>query len=847
MSGEIDAGSGARSATASRSPRETWTRYAALLLLAVVAWWVFDGWASERGAVPDPRIASERDELAPGAAEPTAANGPSAIDPARRAVDEEPAAAPAPSASAVRNGELLVRVLDLAGHPLSGAYIEVRPDAPDGTPIGSQPLPPSWPEFLPEGADPAKVDGAARQLAVTDARGEFLARALPCDFPLQVFASGSVPPTSGRTVIPSDTARAELELRVVMHGCLRGRIAYADGAPAAHVPVRSFQRGTDGVVRDPIEANDDGRFELCGLANGFTSWRIEVPGESSRCTRIDAPVVDVGTVEIARTHATEVRLILTGAPTALRYDGWVIQAFSNGRLVSSTGAHRSGTTTLELPAGRVQLDLVRGGERVGSCSATVPCGAVEFALGALVAGLAIENAPVPAGVACGMQLRGLDADPSEAGRRRPPCFALPPQHMESLAAWSGAVLELWMLPPGGYDVSLLDAQGIAHSVGSVWLKAGERARIVAPVSGVGVIAGIVRDALGAPVPNLALQAARPALEGAVTRSESTRTRADGAFELVALRSGKWIVFPRSRGPESSEAVVVELAANQRVELELHAGRSGALEVEIGGANGPHARVGVSVVPRGAGVNAAATTRATTDRGGLARFDELCEGEYDVRASWREPGSEAPVVELRSVLVRGGATTKLRFDAADARSVIRFTRDGRPFDAWSGGVVFSSSGRSHLRELPGVERRYTATLGRGPHLFLLYAPPEFPRIHPDRDLNHCQLAYVEDVPEPGTPLEVALRGADIAVRMRGDGGALPLARLIRIGPFEDVWGKAGFDRLMYFDASGDARRFADVPVGAVIELENAGWGARGPVERVHVTSTAELVVEWPPAR
>jgi hypothetical protein len=746
-------------------------------------------------------------------------------------------------------GVLHVTVVDSDGSAIEGVFVEVRPDVPDSTPLGLQALPAGWPEFLPPGCDPAEADGLARQYAATDARGTFLARALPCEQALLVVASERVPVTQSRVTIPAALGHAALELRIATHGCIEGHLVWDDGTPAAHVRVRSFERGSGGQLAAPIEADDAGVFRLCGLSGGASSWRIEVPGQLSRCTRIDAPVVDVGRIEIPRPCRTEVRLRLSGAPAALRYDGWRIHAYSGGKLVSSVGSERDGTTLLELPSGEVQLDLTRGGQLVCSQRMRVPCATLDFELDEHVAGLSIENPPLPAGVPCGIKLLGLAACARDGGRHTPPFFSVAAAQMDSLAAWDGAQLDLWMLPAGGYDVHLVDANGVDAHVGRVWLEAGLRARVVARPTGAGSIAGHVRGADGTPIADFALQACQRVyeVEGGLQRRRHARSAPSGEFALTKLPAGPWTVFPKSLGPESSFAVEVDVRPGETTQVELQGAPLGALDVQISAAGEPRAQVVAIVEPHGDGVSEAASIRKLTDRAGRVSFGELCEGEYDVHTTWRERAGGAWVNESRRVRVAAAATTSLAIDSEQARSEIRFTRDGSPFDAWQGGVVFSALGRSHLRVLPGSQRAHSAALGPGPHLFLLYAPPEFPRLDPDQDLNHCHVAYVPDVAATAPTVTVELRGADVVVHARGAGAALPLARLIRIGPFEDVWGKAGFDRLLYVDEPSGVRRFRDVPVGAVIELENAGWRVSGAVQRVCVTSETDIDIEWPPLR
>lgn len=744
-----------------------------------------------------------------------------------------------------RIGELRVAVFDSLDKPIFGVYVEIRPDKGDALPSSMQGLPEGWPEFLPVCGNPETLDGVKRQLALTDESGVFIARGLPCDEALVVDLSGTVPITRRRALIPGNTGSAELNVHLALHGCIRGTIVFADGSAAADQPVRSFQRGSMGIIPEPITADLQGRFEICGLAAGPAEWRIESPGEVSRCTLVDAPIVDVGTIVIPRLHWTTISLSVADAPAELRFDGWLLQAFHGGRLISSVNGHRSGTTQIELPHGDVRIDLVRGGRRALSYACRVPCDPIQLELGGHLARLTIEGAPVRSGQPCGIRLLGV----ARAGEERlaPSRHFLAAGQMSSIASWQDADLQLWMLVPGDYRVLLSDEVGETYDLGVVSLHAGEHRRMVARPTGRGTIRGSARDGAGAPAPGVVVQACQLALEfeGLRNRRQTTKTAEDGTFELVNLSSGSWTVFPKSRGPESAEARTVEVAPGEQASIELLVGRPGVLDVEVLDAGRPCARASVRVEPRGDGLRDGATNRSVTDNAGRARFDALCEGEYDLCVSWQGATSGTWIEELRSVFVPGGEVAFLRIDSAQGLARVRFERNGEPFEDWRGAVVFSNLGRSHLRPLPGRDRISEGVLGRGAHLFLLYAPASFPKLHPDRDLNHCRIAYAPELDATLQPITVELRGADVTVRTSSPGASLPLARLIQIGPFRDVWGTEGFDRIVYEDEGPNLRRFRDIPVGAVIQLEDAGWGAVGAWTQVQVLSERGLEIEWPP--
>lgn len=743
------------------------------------------------------------------------------------------------------SGTLVVKVLQEDGAPVPGAFIQVFPEQPVSTlPQGASDRPRIWPELL---SPRLKWKGPAtpmRRVSGTDQDGELVLENLPCDVPLAVTASEVGAPLRSLATIPSTTRREVVEFRVISQGCIRGTLQWSDGSPARDVKVQSLEEDARGLQSPPVRPGKDGAFELCGLPFGRVRWRVDLMSELSRCTTIDAPVVDVGVIQLPKLHPFEVHVFTSDAPQGPLYVSLYAKIYHEGKYIGEEHVSNIGRMRTKLPAGAVQVDIVTtaGRNPLASRSATVPGDPLEIQIDGMFATLRIRNPPVKKGTHFAIRLSPQSDVDAPSGTRPRRAIQLHSGHSPCPFAWSDTELGVMMVPPGNYEVLLCEDARVAIRLGRVTLKAGQTTTLVPEDSTPGSIHGRIKDTSGKPLARVPVTAGLAAFERQSSEQERKQAISDdeGQFSFNHLTPGRWVVFPASLHAFSSEARVIEVPPATSVDVDLVSGAVGRIVGRVFRGERPFPNASVFLGQ----ADAYSSTTARADAHGEYEFTGVSPGSYRIQATMEAP--DETLFVARYADLRAGEKLRVDFkpDVDPVRILVQ--RNGAVFTDWEYGMAFTSSGHGWLTTYPSDPTAFFAPkLDPGPVLLLLGAPKTFasPTNHPTWTYY---AAFVDKVPDAATVVNARVDGPDIIVEAREPGGALPSARLEEIGSFRDFFGPDPFYGFVYVDEAPGRRRFPDVPIGARVVVE---MGSSPEDDRVdlRVESSRDITLSWPPQR
>lgn len=742
-----------------------------------------------------------------------------------------------------RSGRLLVRVSDEEGRPISQALVQVFL-GPSRERSSALILPRVWPRPpMPRGDRPSSLD-PLEIYPWTDEHGEIRFELLPCDVSLTVIASGTVPETRGTTEIQSKTGSQEVVLRVVRFGALSGKLVWEDGEPAEEQPVRSLEESA--MTNRATLSLPDGSFKLMGMPAGLVAWRVDIPGECSRTARIDQEVVDVGVVRLRRLHEIKVRLFLSDPPEGVNYKRFSARVCHDGRIIDDLMFPRDGRLVAQAPAGTVQIDLFRPEGLLCSRIVTVPATPLEICLDALVSELRILHPPVAKESRFSLWLvPEPEAGPVDATRTTRG-LSYGSWGTESPLLWRDAELSLTMQLPGTYDISLRVEDREPVHLGRATLVAGTVTTLEPEDATPATLRGRLIDLDNKPITHAPVAAALVAFD---TGSRSSRKRVltdsaeDGRFLFEGLCPGRWILFPESLGPFAREARSLDLKPGSAVDIDLIAAQPGRITGSVRSSGEPFPSAVLYLSPRGESATRIVHETKSDASGGYA-FEQIFPGSYELRAILRDPSPSTVVRarQIRNVEVRPSETVSVDFDADVGQARIVVKRDGETFTDWSVAVVLTSDGVSWLRAVPGEPTVFVARLDPGPCLFMFQASKTFPILDGRSPPDCFHFAYLASVPAGAQEVVANIDGADLVVQASVPGTAMPIARFVRIGPFEDVqW----TGQMIYVDESAGRRRFPAIPVAATVVLESSGLTWVSARREIRIDSRQELTVPWPP--
>ncbi len=753
-------------------------------------------------------------------------------------------------------GRLHVRVLEADRKPIAKAFVEVWPGDPS-SPNGRARFPRIWPQFYSPRIDwhGRKFD-ALHQLSATDEKGELWIESLPCDVPLIVSASEAVAPIKIDTTIPSDVRTREIELVAFAHGCLRGRIVWDDGSPAKRVAVTPFVDNANGAFRQPEFTDKDGRFEICGLQHARVVWRIDVAGELSRSTLIDAPIVDVGEIRLPRLEELELQVHASHVPKYFGYNVIYARIYQHGELIETSrkardrepgGFDELGHLKTRVPAGPTHIEL-QGIDRVQIVrDVIVPTDPVEFDLDGAFAELHIDKAPIDKAHSFAVVLCPEPATPDALGGKSQVFYSW---DASQRVGWRDDDLVLLMCDPGNYEVFSAVDDGPKLDLGHIALVAGQTTTLVPGDVRLATVHGRLIDANSNPIAGGTVLAIHPALEHLRERKRRTMTSAkDGTFEMKDALPGRWTIFPDSLGPGSAEAKTIDVKPGDEIALDLVVGGLAKLSGHVRVSGRPFANASICVDPCSY-VDDASRRVTRTDASGAYSIEKLYPGRYQVDATASDDSKNFWAVQVRNVELHAGESLEVDFDADVGSLRMRVEMEGQPLTdptEWSGAIASTSSGMSWLHPIIGEPGVFTVTLEPGPCLVMLVAPKSFPSREPGTQPSFYSFAFLESIEPDKREVVANVHGGELVVRSSAEGAPLPFARLLRVKSIENRYASLGVDGVVFVDDQPGVRRFPSIPLGATLELSSSYPSSPRDSIEVHVDSTEPVIIDWPPKR
>ena len=742
-------------------------------------------------------------------------------------------------------GSLRVRVLDENHTRRTGAFVIAIPSGQGVPKELLSGLLGEWPDFY-------RPSGPGAQPSVTDETGELLIERMPCGVPLNVTASRTIPKTEGETTIDPKVRLGEIEIVAAGRRCIHGRVVWDSGAPAVMpdgIGVHCLDATGPGSGLARTGCNNAGEFTLCDVPSGRVSWRVDWPGEYSRCTRVDSGVVEVGDIVLRRALDCEGRVYLTNAPKDFSYGGMDIAFYQDGRLVGTAGlVDDDGRFRQRLLVGSVQMELNVARNRIASVTQTIPSRELLICLDPFVGGLRVKNLeidvrqkPLLKLVDVGGERRGLGDGPQVAH-----------EHFlggtESVVRWNDRDLQAWFLTPGKYDV-YVGCRGDSTLIcaGRAEIAPGVECVLDASKIARGSIRGTVKTSDGVEVAGTSVIVCPSTLlwSGAY-KPHLISTDEHGGFKVPDAAPGAWTVFPESRGPESPEAEAIEVKPGTAVDVLLTMARPGGIE-------GTARRYGAAATGASVSIQAECDPSASLrpqvhdqklGEDGVFRFTDLVPGRYHVSLYSGQPGTRERRQAWYFVDVRAGEITRVAIDLDLVLTTLNVTRHGAPFDTIDDGYVAGTGGVNRLERLDDAGTKWGVKLPDGPCLFLI-SSKDFGSLDTPYTPSGYLAAYVRSPFVASNELNVDLGGATLVIRRRNEAAELPWPYLQSIGAIADVAQYMG-RRVLASTDDGMTRRVVCVPVGSTVLLES-DRSSGGPLlsKQVVVGSSAEIEILWPP--
>lgn len=746
-----------------------------------------------------------------------------------------------------RAGHIRVRVLDIDGSPISGAYVDVAPEAL-GSPKGrADKRPPHWPEFFPV---PPRRNGRPQLelLSLTGVDGNYDTPELPCATSLVVTArlKGAVCATT--VAIPADAAWALIEMRLPQDRCMKGRLVWNDGK-AARLSIQSLEEDATGRTPMPVQCLPDGTFELCGLRRGENRWRVVLPGETSRVVESIQALTDVGDIAIASRHKTEVQLThgtSQGPPDFSAFGADIVQ---QGNEVDHSMFNKDGLLELLLPSGPTTINVTRREGWLTSVQATVPCARIVIPVADITGELCLINSSFSNTSKFAIHLQPV----GELGDRNVRHQARPAVSYNSWSTttplqWRGNDLFVTMLVPGSYDILLAVNDGYAVRIGNAVIAAGRTSTLSAALEPMGSLQVTLRNSAGEVVAGLDVVAAIEALDRSTSNRQRIERRTDsvGRASWTSLPSGRWLVFPKTSGPESDVAQSVDVLPSVATELQIVVEMPGSLRGKVLSIAGPVEGATVTIQGWGDPLSQQSKLIFETNKGGDFYFDQLVPGTYSVSAFISNTERGGLDCQLVKVVVMPAAEAFVEIAPTMLRRRLIVTRKGHRLSGYGGGLMVNGEGHSSVAPVPGSEGVFVAKINKGPAVLMLEAPRQFAILDSDRTPPHFAFGYIGQIQKGTDDIAIDLNGVDVVVDARASGSPLPRMRLVSIGGLGPVFGAGDPCRFVYEDEEPGVRRFSDVPYGATVELVTDP--TLGPLRSYIIEAGQggpEIRVTWPP--
>jgi len=469
-----------------------------------------------------------------------------------------------------------------------------------------------------------------------DAEGRFTVEdEEPGRVTLEASAPGYQPGRLADIEIPRGQDRTGLELRLQPGGILQGRVIAPDGRPAIGARVRAVAEEPEGGRFGPggIQSDGAGYFRLDGLPPGPLS--IEATHDDHPRTVRDVEIrPGINTVE-------------------LQFEGGLDVA---GRVVDEAGG--------AVPAARVRLAPSRrpwgGSEALAGADGTFEFSGVtdgQYTLWVEAQGFAPSGDGRPVTVA-GEAVRDLEVRLGRGAVVRGKVLGLGPGEHARVTVRSAASSGLARVSSavdfeGHYRLEHLPAG--EHEIVAEFVDSGRSARERVRVAGTEETQLDLRF-----VPGLALSGharrAGAAVAGATVIAENldrertgwAQTDEHGAFRVEGLEAGRHTVRLREWRTGLAHDVVVDLAADRRIEIEVPEGRV-AGRITDSAERGPLAGVSLVLEPvvEAERPQRLPTHTATTDLEGRFAIDSVADGSFRLTATRK--GYAAAV---RTVVVQG---------------------------------------------------------------------------------------------------------------------------------------------------------------------------------------------------
>jgi hypothetical protein len=692
-------------------------------------------------------------------------------------------------------GDLVVRVVDTAGHPAPGFHVRVRALEPGKVPSRSL------------------VGVRWRDLGVSDAQGECGAQDMPAGTALAAVAErgGYVRRQSGS--IDARTRTGVIEIEVRSAGTVRGRVLRADQSPAAGMQVVFRSSGSPSTT--PTTTGPDGSFVLENAAVG-DGWLRVVQMQSGVWHEIPATValnktLDVGTIVLPETVRVSGRLVASQPTDFSMLTVWAYRPTGAPVPLGWARSDPSGAFVFDLVEGAVSLVVRSQAVEVAHLSAMAPVEDLEIPIGSKL-GTIQGQLPETLGVdSLIVTLCVKDGDDRYRRSRWSHEFTAGELHDRRLQCTAVA--------PGKYALQVF----AGRDAGCGWLPgvevtAGGVTDVGTLEIGFGTISGIVVTREGAPIPGAKVRARKSTgwdLQGVADES--------GWFALDRAPPGDWSLQAEDPGGAPCPPVETEVVIGEEARVRLQMDAPARVHGVVQRASRPQLAVELNLVVEG---TSGRTLPAVTDEHGEFTFEGLLAGEYQLRVERSGPATAA--LRILPITLRSGEEREVAIDLAEHSLRVHVT-GAAPQDLAQPFVISLDTGSAHFGE-----QRQGKSAGDGSFTVDLFPGLVL--------LQSGRVNAVFDATGATGTLEVAAANATLELELSPDACLrTPELHLVRIGDLNVE--HAQTLTLPWRRVDGARVRYASIPPGAHVRLQGSGPDGT-PIEKELDVPAGTMHATWP---
>lgn len=475
-------------------------------------------------------------------------------------------------------------------------------------------------------------------------------------------------------------AKADIDIVLERGGVeITGTVSDITGGPVAHALVRASSGFWGGTQGPPVTTDDKGRYSMW-TKPGSVRVSASADGYADANESGDAP----GTIDVLLTPESSL-------------SGTVVDAATNAPVAGARVTVQSNTWgeseyDLSDTQGKFRVRRLTPGRYVAEARTERGYGRTE---GSLLVGLGQHDDEVIVRVHPAMRIQGTVVIKGEK-----------PTVCEDAHAWfRDADNERWVsgrtepdgtitadgVVPGTYTVNIgCDGYtAVKDKQDPIVVKDKDVVGLVWEVEAGSAIKGKVTNKRGEPISDVDVYARSVGGDArADTQWSSSKTKADGSFELDALKPGTYkLDASTNRGVPPADDVKVEVPAGKTVERDIvldDGGRIEGLVVDDKGTPVEGVRINASAIART--YDWSWDGGKKSDAAGKFAVESLRPGDYRVTASrsWaetlRKPGTSDDDTQGEKVAVRVGETTKVKLVVESQSGTIKgvvVDADGKP--------------------------------------------------------------------------------------------------------------------------------------------------------------------------